>query len=433
MIIDFSVRNFRSFREEQKVSFVASNYEKTLPQNLIDPQLSGRGYSDMRLLKVLVMYGANAAGKTNVLHALRYLVHMVENSATHLDEGDPTGAEPFRLDDDTQDQPSSFVLRFVVDGVRYHFTLVLNEERILFESIAAYPKGRKQLWYERKWDAVQHCYEWGPARPVDYKRDSSLFKYTRANALYLSTAVKFNDEQLKPLYLWFKDKVRMLSLNADFPPLSPLFTARTMMSDANRRAEIMRMLQHADFGILSARATERDIQRSDLPKDMPDVIAERILKEKHLEIELGHKGKDGKEYTLDWNEESSGTKKFFALAGPWLDILRKGFLAGLDEIESSMHPAMVDALLKLVQSERTNPLGAQLICTTHNPALLDGELMRRDQIWLVEKDEEGASHVYPLTKYKPRKKESLIRGYLTGRYGATPFIPGDLLNTPDPE
>ncbi len=427
MIIDFSVKNFRSFREEQTISFVASSYDKSLPENLIDPGLAGREFEELRLLKGVGLYGANASGKTNTLHALRFLAHFVENSATELDEGDPTGVEPFGLDPEVRKAPSEFVLRFVVEGVRYHFVLVLNRERVLHEALSAFPKGREQTWYERSWDDEQGGYAWEPARPTDYRRDANLVKYTRPNALFLSTAVKWGDEQLKPVYLWFKDRVRFLRLSADFPPLSPRFTARRIMEDPNDRAAITRLLQHADFGVLSAKATERSIQKDELPNDLPEEMIAQIVKEKHMEITLGHRGRHGREFPLEWNDESSGTQKFFALAGPWLDILKNGYFAGLDEIESSMHPTMVAELLKLFFSRKANTGNAQLLFTTHNPLLLDTRIIRRDQVWFADKDDEGATHLYPLTDYKPRRDESLVRGYMSGRYGAVPFVPEGLL------
>lgn len=427
MIIDFSVKNFRSFRARQSISFVANNREEGLPEAIIDPKLAGAEFAKIRLLKGLVIYGANAAGKTNTLKALGYLAHMVEDSATDLDEGDATGVEPFRFAPNTPDEPSEFVLRFIVEGVRYHFALVLNKERILYESLSAFPKGREQVWYERSWDDEDEAYSWEPARSTEYKRDHNRVKYTRANALYLSTAVKFNDEQLRPIYLWFKDQICMLRLNADFPPLSPGFTAKQLMKDANKRAEVTRLLQHADLGILSAKASEHQFQADDLPDDMPDEFVKQLIDKKHIKISLGHRGHEGREYSLEWEDESSGTQKFFALTGPWLDILENGYIAGLDEIESSMHPLMVHALLRLVFSEKTNPKGAQLVFTTHNPLLLDTGLIRRDQVWFADKDDEGSTYLYPLTDYKPRKKESLVRGYMAGRYGAVPFIPEGLM------
>jgi len=427
MIIDFSVKNYRSFREEQTLSFVANTRDESHPGTLIDPGLPGVEFSKLRLLKTVAIYGANAAGKTNILMALRYLSFMVGESATSLDEGDETQVQPFALDPHTPEEPSEFVLRFVVEGVRYHFVLVVNPKRVLFESLSAFPKGREQVWYEREWNDDRQEYKWGPSRPTGYKRDSNLMGYTRSNALYLSTAVKFNDEQLKPVYLWFKNRIRLLRVND--PLFSPEFTARQLMENPNKRAGITRLLQHADMGLLSASASKKSLSREELPEDMPDELVSMLLDESGLEIELGHSGTAGKEYPMGWDEESAGTKKFFALSGPWLDTLEQGYFVGLDEIESSMHPLMVHALMKLFLGDRSNLNSAQLVFTTHNPLLLDLTLLRRDMIWFADKDQAGGTSLYPLTDYKPRKKESLVRGYLSGRYGAVPFIPESLYDS----
>ena len=120
---------------------------------------------------------------------------------------------------------------------------------------------------------------------------------------------------------------------------------------------------------------------------------------------------------------------FICLAGPWMDILSRGRVVCIDELETSMHPHMVRELLRLFFDPSVNTGGAQVIFTTHNPLLLDTTLLRRDQVWFTDKDAKGAAHLYPLTDYSPRKGESLIRGYLSGRYGALPFIPAGLLDT----
>lgn len=425
MIIDFSIKNFRSFREEQRISFVASNYDKDLPGNVIDPALPG--LEGVKLLKAIAIYGANAAGKSNVLTAMMFLDHFIENSATDLDEGDPTGVEPFVLCPESPKQPSEFGLRFVVDGVRYHFALVLNHEQVLFESLSAFPEGVERVWYERSWNEETEAYDWSPQRPTGFKRDPQLVGYTRKNALFLSTAAKWNNEQLAPIYRWFKQKLQFLRLNADFPALSPSFTADFMMKGPNERNQIVQLLRHGDFGILSANSKVHEIRREELPANIPDKVAAELLKKKRLEVVMGHRGVEGKEYPLPWDEESSGTQKLFSLAGPWLDILQNGRVAALDEIESSMHPAMVVALLRLLFDPEQNPNNAQIVFTTHNPLLLDPTLLRRDQVWFADKDDEGATHLYPLSDYKPRKGESLVRGYLSGRYGAVPFIPNGLL------
>ena len=432
MIIDFSIKNFRSFREEQKLSFVASNYDKDLPNNVMDTELPG--LEGIRLLKAIGVYGANASGKTNILKALSFLDHFVENSATDLDEGDETGVEPFMLCGNCSNQPAEFVLRFVVDGMRYHFALILDRERVLYESLSAFPEGAERVWYERSWDEDLEAYEWSPKRPTGFKRDPNIVGYTRQNALFLSTAAKWNNEQIAPIYRWFKLKLRFFRVNSDFPPLPPSFTAGYMQIGAKERNEVVRLLRHGDIGILSAKATEHAVTREDLPDEIPEEVASRFLKEaKRVEVSMGHRGIEGKEYPLPWDEESSGTQKLFSLAGPWLDSLKKGCVVALDEVESSMHPLMVVELLRLVFDPKINRENAQFLFTTHNPLLLDRTLLRRDQVWFADKDDEGGTHLYPLTDYKPRKDESLARGYLAGRYGAVPFIPHGLLGKEEPD
>lgn len=426
MIIDFTVTNFRSIQEEQSLSFVASNYDKSLSENLISPDLKGGDLPKLRLLKGLAIYGANAAGKTNVLLALQSLKDLVLHSADS-NEGDELEVEPFAFDGESSTKPTEFVLRFIVEKTRFHYILVLNHERVLFESLSAFPKKLEQVWFAREWNEETHEYIWTPEKPTGFKRDSTRVSLTRSNSLFLSNAVKLNDEQLKPIYLWFRNKLQFLRLNAEFPPLPPVFTAEYVCKNANKRAQITHMMRHADFGLLSVSANERKVQKDDIPSFVPEEMKEQIMKTPTFDIQFGHKGEEGKEYSIQWEEESSGTQKLFSLAAPWLDSLENGYITSIDEIESSLHPAIVNELLKLWFSEDYNQNDAQIIFTTHNPLLLDPELIRRDQIWFAEKDDEGGTHLTSLLDYKARGTESLAKGYMEGRYGGIPFIPDGLL------
>jgi AAA15 family ATPase/GTPase len=159
------------------------------------------------------------------------------------------------------------------------------------------------------------------------------------------------------------------------------------------------------------------------------LLAKKPSQSKHLlmKINLAHTAERGIAVILNFeNEESAGTRRFFAIVGPWLDILENGYTAFIDEIETSLHPILVRELLKLLFSPKHNSKGAQIIFTTHNPLLLDTTLMRRDQIWFTEKTPAGATELYPLTDFQPRKDELVAKGYLAGRYGAIPYIPQGL-------
>jgi hypothetical protein len=431
MIIDFSVKNFLSFKDTQKISFVASNYDKdTLPENLIDPKISGE-LEDLRLLKGLAIYGANAAGKSNVLSAMGFLKHLVTYSATKTNEGDEIPVAPFALDLACENEPCEFLIRFVVGGVRYHFSLALNKQRILFESLSAFPKGREQVWYAREWDEEQKNYSWEPERPTGYNRDPVSEKKTRSNALYLSTAVNLNDEQLAPVYLFFKDKFHFLRQNSERYGQTPDFTARLMQNNEEMKKLILQMMKGADLGLLSAHIKEVEFKTEGFLPDTPKEILDKYIGKKYTSVRLSHKGHDGREFsTIDWDDESDGTKKYFSLIGRWLDMMVSGYCVGIDEIETSLHPMMVVELLRFFFASKSDNT-PQIIFTTHNPLLLDQTLLRRDQIWFADKDDEGATLLSPLTDYKPRKGESLVRGYMAGRYGAVPFIPGGLFGKDD--
>jgi len=194
--------------------------------------------------------------------------------------------------------------------------------------------------------------------------------------------------------------------------------------------KIVQLLRHADLGVTGAGVVENRPPADfleDLLENAPPEIRKQVRNNKWLIPELSHYSGQSSPIPLPWDVESAGTRRLFALAGPWLDILKRGRVVCIDELETSMHPLMVRELLRLFMSAEENANGAQIIFTTHNPLLLDTTLIRRDQIWFTDKDREGASHLYPLTDYSPRKGESLVRGYMSGRYGAVPFIPSGLL------
>lgn len=427
MIIQFSVSNYRCFRSLQTLNLSATG-DTSLSDNCIDRALPG--LTGKRWLKGVGIYGANASGKSTVLDALSALMHLVLSSAKVTDAKEPVQhIEPFGLCPDGPTPPTAFGLVFVAEGIRYEYRVAATRERIWHESLRAFPSAREQVWYSRDWDPEASAYSWTPERPTGFRRDPQLEGYTLRNMLFLSKAVANNREELEPVYGWFKERLRFLDLGAN-RPLSHSFTLKQVEEQAEYAESIVELLRHADIGVSGAGAVENPPDGEALEKyinSAPEDVRERLRKRKWLIPELTHQGADASDIPLPWNRESAGTHRLFALAGPWLDILKQGLVVCVDELETSMHPLMVRELMRLFMSEKENANGAQLIFTTHNPLLLDTTLIRRDQVWFADKDEEGAAHLYPLTDYSPRKGESLVRGYLSGRYGAVPFIPTGLL------
>jgi uncharacterized protein len=428
MLIDFKVTNFRSICEEQALSLVASNYEKDLPDCVIERDLPG--LSGVKFLRGAAIYGANASGKSNVLEAIKFLANFVRNSATKIQPGESTQTEPFKLDKTSIAQPSKFEITFVAEDIRYLFGLSLITQRIIEEYLVAYPKGLPQRWYHRTYDQQQQTYIW--ARPATgFKRDKSLEEKTRENSAFLSVAPQFNHPQLTPVFNWFQTNFHFIQLSVD-EGFSPDFTAKQLASP-DHYDRILTLLKNADIGISDVKVDRKINKTGVFTKFFSEggirnlTFEEVMAYREEMEIQLSHKVDGMASVSLDFgSEESAGTRRFFSLIGPWLDILESGKTVFIDEIETSLHPLLIRELLKLLFSAENNPKGAQVVFTTHNPILLDTTLMRRDQIWFTEKSSTGATHLYPLTDYQPRKDEALVKGYLSGRYGGIPFIPEGL-------
>lgn len=421
MLIEFSVANFRSIRDVQTLSLVAAAGKELRNTHVLSPQ--SRAAPD--LLRSAVVYGPNAAGKSNLIRALQFMCSFVRDSSRKGQQRDTIAAAPFAADEDSRDEPSEFEVVFVEQGVRYRYGFSVTATRVVSEWLSAWPKGREQVWFERGIDGGS----WSFGANFHGQR-KTWQEATRDNALFLSTAVQFNASQLLSVFDWFVKRLHVVTsygdLDRDFTP----FTARQCESDLTFRQRIVRFLAMADLGVDDIEIRHRDWEASMLPPDLPEALRDQITKDMAeadiLDVRLSHHVQGQTAMKLALEEESRGTQKLFALAGPWLDVLDNGYVLVIDEMDTSLHPFLLRQLVKLFHDPQTNPNDAQLVFTTHDTSVLDNTVFRRDQIWFVEKDSKLATHAYPLTDFRPRMSESYGRGYVQGRYGALPFI-GDLV------
>jgi len=418
MLIEFRVTNYKSIREEQVFSLVASNTDRTnCPENVIECDLPGM--KGVRYLKGSAIYGANASGKSSFMQALSFMKDFVTESATDRKPDQPTGRKAFLLDDQSRQEPSRFEVSFVYEEVRYQYGFAVTDSIVTEEFLTAYPKGAPQNWFHRK---IGKNSDWPESS--HFKGHTGLQDKTRPNALYLSVGAQWNHPQLTPVYNWFADGLHALHLSYDHN-LMPTFTVIKYASDEQARRQIDMFLKSADFGI--SRLVIDDAAKQLAVFHGERTADGRLRGEMREVITKGFEHiHDGKAYLIEPTEESAGTQRFFCMAGPWIDILHHGRTVFIDELETSLHPVLVREILKLLFSKKTNPNGAQVVFTTHNATLLDQTLIRRDQVWFTEKDGAGATHLYPLTDYSPRGGEALAKGYLAGRYGAIPFLEGGL-------
>lgn len=416
MLIELNVANFRSFLDTQTFSLVKSRGEELAETNTFE----AGGVNQFRLLRSAAVYGPNAGGKSNLLLALRTMERIVLESATSMQRGDKLPVTPFRLSRETRDQPSEFEVSFLVDGVRYQYGFATTPDRVHEEWLLAYPKGRAQRWFSRAWDAEAQQYDWDLGSNLTGEKQLWQ-KLTRGNALFLSTAVQLNSEQLQPVFDWFKSTLRVSNVGGWGPSFSAL------QCENNHKKEVMDFLRAADLNIDDVLVESKPFDREALPEDMPEslreVIAGDLEGKKVINIRTVRKGADDEPVVFDFEEESDGTQQLFSFAGPWLDSLANGYVLFIDELHNSLHPSLVKFLVQLFHDPETNPHNAQLIFTTHETSILNQEVFRRDQIWFCEKNKHQATELFPLTDFSPRKgRENLEAAYLSGRYGALPFV-----------
>lgn len=418
MLIEFQVENFRSFRDRQVLSMVAARFPDHARTNTFDSGLSNFDH----LLRSAVLYGPNAAGKTNLLRALKFVKQFVVASAAATVGN--YQYSPFKLSKESRQKPSVFQIAFAQNGVRYDYRFAMGPTQIEYEALLEYvhktSRARARTMFERKWNKKKKGYDWKFSSFLKGQR-SVWSESTRPDALFLSTAIQLNSAQLRPVFDWFQKRLIVI---VGETRLNESLTFK-LLDQPNGKERLLPFLQEADLGIADLKIEREAVGAGNLilgkagsmldqGGGVPNIVS----------VRLAHQSDDPDEPVhLTFDEESSGTQILFKTAGAWLNVFANGEVLLFDEIDTNMHPKLLRFLVSKFHSNKDNLRNAQLICSTHNTTLLDQELYRRDQIWFVEKDRTGASKVYPLTQFNPRNDEVLERWYLRGRYGALPFLP----------
>jgi uncharacterized protein len=414
MLVEFRVKNFRSIRSEQCLSLVASK-----DKALADTNLIGTGIRSLpQLIRSSVIYGANASGKSNLIRALAFMKEVIATSATKIREGQKFNHQPFKLDKKSGNQPTEFEITFIDRGIRYQYGFTILPDRIAEEWLIVYKTAKPQVWFNRAINAENGKDEYKFGTHLTGER-KLWEKSTRTNALFLSKAVDLNSEKLRPIYLWIVEKLKIVASGQQ--PVND-FSIECAQTDEGKD-EILRFLAAADLSIADLSFEKRKVTQVGLHLGMEkDQLPTHDYRQFEAQIPLfEHKAQDGTA-SFEIPEESAGTQRIFAFAGPVIDVLKRGSILVVDELDGSLHPLMVRFLISTFQSSETNKNGAQLIFTTHDTSALNVDIFRRDQIWFIEKDRAQSSQLYPLSDFSPRKNEAIERGYLMGRYGALPFL-----------
>lgn len=417
MLIEFSVGNYRSFKENVTFSTVASSVvskEKRLDENNVF-EVDDK----VKLLKSAAIYGANASGKSNLSKALGFMRRFMINSSKETQSTEKIGVEGFKLSTETEAKPSFFEIVFLMNHTRYRYGFEATRNEVISEWLFYVPKSRETRLFERSLDSFKIS---------SIYKAKKIQQQTRRNALFLSVSAQFNVEIAESILDWLTNKVKVVSSINDRGYQG--YTIDCLMENKNKD-EILQLLRKLDLGFGDLKVEESEITADSLFVDLPDEIKNFIVKNtggKLASVETEHRKFDEKGifvstelFDLD-SQESEGTQKIFALAGPLIDTLKEGKILVIDEFDARLHPLISRAIVELFNSKETNPNNAQLIFMTHDTNLLSNKLFRRDQIWFTEKDRYGATDLYSLVEYKVRNDASFESDYIQGRYGAIPYI-----------
>lgn len=425
MLLAFHGRNVRSFRDDVELSFEST----TMSEPDVPREIPARedGTSSVRVLPVAALFGANASGKTNLIRAMDDMRRLVltsfrpgrtERGARHIMR------PPFKLDRAFQDLPSRYEIDVVISGVRHNYGFEVTSSRVVEEWALRYPKGKAATIFRRNSDGIQ----FGAGTAA---KSRALKDLLRDDVLLLSVAAAADYPPLRPLAEWFM--TNLIFCAATSRESRWVYTAQ-MLEDPGYRTSVLELVRVADLGITDVHAQ----------KPAPEVI-ERIAKvvaslneaaddsnqftfseDGFVTFSMVHRGSGDDVVKFDQDEESLGTLVWFGVIGPVVSALTAGTVLLIDELESSLHPSLVAQLVRVFQSPESNPHGAQLVFNSHEARLLgnsnEDRIIGRDQAWFVEKNSDGASRLYPLTDFSPRRQEAIARRYTDGRYGAVPIV-----------
>lgn len=431
-LLSFSVRNVRSYWEEATFSLLGTRLSD--PNVVRGLKVTGHA-GRVSVLPTAGIFGANASGKSTILRAMADMRGVVLRSFSHGDKESGLQRHPFLLNREGSRHPSHFAIDLILDGVRWQYGFEIDDRRVLGEYAYYYPKGRQALVFRRERD--EPVPRFGPGLRASGRL---LGRLLRANSLLLSVAGAVADGPgdelpaisglLDPLFSWFR--TNLLLMESDNRMGRIAVTADGLRIPEVRQS-VLALLQAADLGITEiervkmdpefAERLKRALRVLDGVEDKPTTASDEQLAPGDL-VRLGHAGKEGS-VPIEPEHESLGTLVWVSMAGPVLAVLRRGSIVLVDELDASLHPHLVQRFVQLFQTPETNPWCAQLVFNAHDTTILGDSGQRalgRDQIWFTEKNAAGATALYSLAEFQPKRDEALGRRYLQGRYGAVPVL-----------
>lgn len=420
MILEFSIKNFKSFKGQAEFSFLASDSDFKNENYSIMKLKNG---DELRVLNSAAIYGANASGKSNLIWAFSALKHLIIHSRRYDLDDKIHCYEPFLFQSETKSSPIEFSLLFIVDFEKYRYDIKFTHDTIIHEKLTYFPESKELLLFERKFNENTdiHSVIWGDSFQSKGLKDEVL-----RNQLYLSVIGNEPQNQIIKVFSFFKnmqvepvgDSISMKIRNEQ--------TANEILRDENALfKQLVKMIKISDIGIVDIKMKERSEDDFHFPKDLDVNIKKEFLEQNKWNIRLVHRNYDGdKEIdgeSLSLDQESTGTKNLFGLGARILNILDKGGVMIYDELNTTLHPLLFQLLVNLFHDKISNPHHAQLLTTTHDVSIISNAMMRADQVWFCDKNKFGVSELFSAQDFDDVDiSVPFDSWYRSGRFGALP-------------
>jgi AAA15 family ATPase/GTPase len=411
MIIEFSVKNYRSIKDLQTLSMVAAPIKSKYPE--LDENNVIKVSDKLSLIKSVAIYGANGSGKSNLVKALFTMMVFIQDSFKDNQIGKRI-IIPFTLSNETPNQPTFFQLVFILDKVRYRYGFEVFQNEVKSEWLFGTPGKSETHYFIREGSSIK-------INEKKYSEGKGLEERTSKSNLFLNVTNAFNGSLSNQIIGYITNKI---SVNRGINDASFFEFTKDLLGLKTFKQNILSLMNYADFGIEDIKTKKRYV-----PEDVShkligvvfdgtteDTIFKRMIRNEDWEKIFE------KEWIMDDNE-SEGTQKFFTYSGAIINSLEYGGTLILDEFDARLHPMLTKKIVEMFNSPTINKNGAQLVFVTHDTNLLDNSLLRRDQIYFTEKNKMQETVLYSLADFKGiRNDASYEKDYINGKYGAIPFL-----------
>jgi hypothetical protein len=402
MIQELKIKNFMSFRDEVTLSFEATK-DTTFEDYHVVEVAHG-----VRLLRFAMVYGANASGKSNLLHAIEFLHDFITTKTGDIEEN--TTVEPFKLDINTLGHPSEFSIKFYVDSTKYWYEAKLDQQRVYLERLYYYTSNQPTKLFERTWANGESVLTFNPSViKISNAAKEELSLKCLPNMSFFAARKQVNVamKEIDTAREWLINNIMQI-----VEPHSRMFdfAKYELLENDNLKQYLLDFVHQADFNI------------SDLKADT--IKTGRGIEQVRTQFVHTVTNSHGTEqYTLPADSQSAGTKRTIGIEAAVFHALKKQSFLAIDEIEASLHPELVEFIIQQFLSQKSR---AQLLVTTHYDPLLNtvgDDLIRKDSVWFTEKDDSGNTDLYSLVEYKGLNRiRSLQKAYRNGVFGALPNI-----------